>query len=244
MPCMEYRTLAIGLSDELFHALREALIQYKLQFTTSPSLRDANRLLSCQIFHLLIVDIDYLRDVQQIDWLNGVRRNSFAPLIILSDTPEKDTNGMVRLGADMCISGKWPSSMIADLAYAQLRRYTEYNHFSDSGGAGLSAFQLGDIFIDPARQEVTVCGQPVNLRHREFSLLLYFMQNPNIVLTAEQICEHAWRMEYTQPVDRAVHELRKQIEPDPACPRYVKTVYRVGYRFTAYRSEIEKAVAL
>lgn len=64
------------------------------------------------------------------------------------------------------------------------------------------------------------------------------------VLTAEQICEHAWGMEYTQPVDRAIHELRKQIEPDPAYPRYIKTVYRVGYRFTAYRSEIEKVAAL
>lgn len=63
-------------------------------------------------------------------------------------------------------------------------------------------------------------------------------------LAYAQLCEHAWRMEYTQLVDRAVHELRKQIEPDPVCPRYVKTVHRVGYRFTAYHSEIEKAVAL
>ncbi len=52
----------------------------------------------------------------------------------------------------------------------------------------------------------------------------------------------AWEMEYTQPVDRAIHELGKQIEPNPARLRYIKTVYRVGYRFTAYRSEIEKTV--
>lgn len=239
MPCMEYRTLAIGLSDKLFHTLREAVIQYKLQFTASPSVRDANCLLSRQIFHLLIVDADYLRDIQQIDWLNGIRRNSFIPLIILSGTPEKDTNSMVRLGADICVSGKWPCSMIADLVYAQLRRYTEYNHYSNFSGTEPSAFQMGDIFIDPARQKAAVCGRPVNLRHREFSLLLYFMRNPNIVLTAGQICEHAWGMDYTQPVDRAIHELRKQIEPNPAQPRYIKTVYRVGYRFTAYRSGLE-----
>ena len=241
---MKYNALTIGLPDDLLANLQMCFNQHSLHFHSTTTVRKGDCLLHSQIFHLLIVDIDYLRDVQQIDWLDEIRRNSFVPLIILSDTPEKDTNGMIRLGADMCISGKWPSSMIADLAYAQLRRYTEYNHFSDSGGAGLSAFQLGDIFIDPARQEVTVCGQPVNLRHREFSLLLYFMRNPNIVLTAGQICEHAWGMEYTQPVDRAIHELRKQIEPDSACPRYVKTVYRVGYRFTAYCSDIEKAAAL
>lgn len=239
MPCMEYHTLAIGLSDELFHTLREAVIQYKLQFTASPSVRDANCLLSRQIFHLLIVDADYLRDIQQIDWLNGIRRNSFIPLIILSGTPEKDTNSMVRLGADICVSGKWPCSMIADLVYAQLRRYTEYNHYCVPSGLEIPSFQVGDIFIDPARQEVAVCGRPVNLRHREFSLLLYFMQNPNIVLTAGQICEHAWGMEYTQPVDRAIHELRKQIEQNPAQPHYIKTVCRVGYRFTAYCSKLK-----
>ena len=129
--------------------------------------------------------------------------------------------------------------MIADLVYAQLRRYIEYSHYRDPGGAEISPFQVGDIFIDPARQEAAVCGRPVNLRHREFSLLLYFMQNPNIVLTAGQICEHAWGMEYTQPVDRAIHELRKQIEQNPAQPHYIKTVCRVGYRFTAYCSKLK-----
>jgi len=70
--------------------------------------------------------LDYLRSIQQINWLTGIRKNSFAPVIILSDTPEKDVNGMVQLGADMCISGKWPCFMIADLAFAQLRRYTTF----------------------------------------------------------------------------------------------------------------------
>ena len=118
---------------------------------------------------------------------------------------------MVQFGADMCISGKRPYSMIVNPAYAQLRRYTEYNHY-----------------IDPARQEAKVCGQPVCLRHREFSLLLYFMRNPGIALSAGQICENAWGMEYTQPIDRAVHELRKQIESNPRQSCYIQTV-QVGF---------------
>lgn len=246
MICMEHNALAIGLPNKVLAKLKDRIFRYhyRLHFTESFTVREAGRLLGQQTFHLLIADLDYLRNIQQSDWLSRIRRNSFVPVIILSDTPEEDINSMVQLGADMCISGKWPCSLIADLAYAQLRRYTEYNHYSDLSGVEVSAFQIGDIFIDPARQEIAVCGRPVNLRHREFSLLLYFMRNPNIVLTAEQICEHAWGMEYTQPVDRAIHELRKQIEPDPAYPRYIKTVYRVGYRFTAYRSKIEKVAAL
>ncbi len=55
---------------------------------------------------VLIADPDYLRSMQQSDWLSRIRRNSFVPVIILSDTPEEDINSMVQLGADMCISGK------------------------------------------------------------------------------------------------------------------------------------------
>ena len=146
---------------------------------------------------------------------------------------------VVRFGADICVSGKWPYSIIADLAYAQLRRYTEYNHNSTSGETEISAFQKGDIYIDPARRKVEVRGRPVSLRPREFSLLLYFMRNPDIVLTSEQICEHAWGMEgiYNQGVSHPVRLLRQIIEPDPLKPVYIETVYRVGYRFTAYHSE-------
>lgn len=191
------------------------------------------------MFQLLIADLDYLRSIHQSDWLTRIRQNSFVPVIILSNTPEEDVNSMINLGADMCISGKGPLSMIADLAYAQLRRYTEYNHYSDPSGVEISSFQVGDIFIDPARRKVEVQGRPISLRPREFSLLLYFMRNPKIVLTSEQICEHAWEMEgsYNRGVSGPVALLRKAIEPDITNPRYIETIPRVGYRFTAYRDE-------
>lgn len=236
---LEYSVLALGLSDVLLMSLKET-IQYKLSFSEVLTVQEASRLLVHQIFHLLIVDLDYLRSIRQSGWLADIRHISFVPVIVLSDTPEQDTNGMVRLGADMCISGKQPPSIIADLAYAELRRYTEYNHYNDPGKAETAPFQLGDIFIDPPRRRVEVRNTEVHLRPREFSLLLYFMRNPKIVLTSEQICEHAWGMEgsYNQGVSHPVRLLRKAIEPDPEHPVYIETVRRVGYRFTAYHSEI------
>ena len=234
---MKYNTLAIGLPDGLFTNLNNA--QYQLHLVASPSINEASWLLHHQIFHLLIVDLEYLRRIRQDDWLAGIRRNSFVPIIVLSNTPEDDVNRIIHLGADMCISGKGSCSMIADLAYAQLRRYTEYNHYNDPNGVEISSFQVGDIFIDPARRKVEVRGQPIKLRPREFSLLLYFMRNPKIVLTSEQICEHAWEMEgsYNRGVSGPVALLRKAIEPDIANPRYIETIPRIGYRFTAYHGE-------
>lgn len=183
---MEYHVLTVGLSDELLSGLKALLFHYQrsLHFIESATVQEAGRLMNHRTFHLLIADLDYLRSIQQSDWLTRIRQISFAPVVILSDTPEKDVGDMVQLGADMCISGKWPLSMVADLAYAQLRRYTEYNHYQAPGGPEILAFQEGNIYIDPARRKVEVRGQSVSLRPREFSLLLYFMRNPDIVLTS------------------------------------------------------------
>lgn len=234
---MEYRVLTIGLTDELFSGIQAELTSSNLRLTPSLTVRDAGYMLDQQKLHLLIVDIEYLRSIEQADWLNGIRRITFIPVIVLSDNPEQDTRSMVQLGADICVSGKGSCSVIADLTFAQLRRFTRYNLYHTSNNAGKAAFQVGDIFIDPPRRIVEVRGQPLSLRPREFSLLLYFMQNPNIVLTAEQICEHAWRMDYIQSVGQAVHELRKQLESKAGQTCYIQTVYRVGYRFIAHSVE-------
>lgn len=236
---MEYNALTIGLADDLLADLQMRLDQHSLHFSITTTVREGDRLLHSQIFHLLIVDLEYLRSIRQTGWLAEIRRISFVPVIVLSDTPEEDVRGLVRLGADMCISGKQSYLMIAELAYAQLRRYTEYNHFNDPANAETAPFRVGDIYIDPARRIVEVCSCLVSLRPREFSLLLYFMRNPQIVLTSEQICEHAWGMEgsYNHGVSHPVRLLRQAIEPDPFKPVYIETVYRVGYRFTAHNSE-------
>ena len=230
---MSYHALTIGLSDNLFAELKSRLSQYDLHFIASTTVKEASRLLNEQIFHLLVADLEFLRNIQQIEWLSSVRHISFAPVVILTDTPEEDMSHMIELGMDICVSDKESHSVIADLIHALFRRYTEYDHYKDPLHAEVAAFHIGDIFIDPPRHEVVVRGQPVNLRPREFSLLLYLMQNPNIVLSSEKICEQAWGMEegYDHGVSHPIYLLRKAIEPDPENPIYIQTIRRVGYRF-------------
>ena len=120
--------MAIGLSDGLFAGIQPLLSSY-MRLIPSQTVKDAARLLEEHQFHLLLVDIEYLRAIHQSDWLAGIRRIRFVPVIVLSDTPETGCHLAVQLGADICTSSKRPHSMIADLAWAQLRRYTEYNHY-------------------------------------------------------------------------------------------------------------------
>lgn len=234
-----YQALVIGLPDSLFISLQALVAQYHLQFTAATTLQSASQLLSSTVFHILIVNMDYLRNIQQVNWLSNLRHISFAPVIVLSEAPEQDLTSSVELGADICVSSKLPHTEIAGLIHAQLRRYTEYNHYDNPNVGEVAAFQKGDIFIDPARYVVKVRGRLVNLRPREFSLLLYFMRNPGVVLASERICEQAWGMEmgYNRGVAQPIHLLRQAIEPDPENPIYIHTVYRKGYCFTANNVE-------
>jgi DNA-binding response OmpR family regulator len=74
----------------------------------------------------------------------------------------------------------------------------------------------------------------VHLLPREFDLLLYLMQNRGLVLTRDQLLQKVWGLDYlgdTRTVDVHVRRLRMKIEPDPAQPQFVRTVYGVGYSF-------------
>ena len=236
---MNCHILTVGASDDLFSYLKGKFSPCGSRFSGVASVKEAGQFMHQETFHLVIVDLDYLRSIQQDEWLNGIRRVSFVPVIVLSSTPEVDLRNVVRLGADICISNRLPYSEVAVLAMAQLRRYVEYNHYDEPTHAETAPFQVGDIFIDPPRRVVEVRGQKVNLRPREFALLLYFMRNPQVTLTSEQICEHAWGLDsgYNRGISNPVRILRRAIEPDPENPVYIETVYRVGYRFTAYNSE-------
>ena len=227
--------MTIGLTDELFSGIQPLLIASNVRLTPSLTVRDAGHLLTQEAFHLLIVDLEYLRSIGQTEWLFGIRRISFIPVIVLSDTPEKDLHSMIQLGVDLCVSGGQSHSLVADLSFAQVRRYTEYNHYRTPPGIAPAPFRIGDISIDFAHHTAEIRGRTVSLRSREFNLLRFFMENPGIILSSEQICEHAWGTEgiYHRGVAQAIYLLRKAIEPDPENPVYIETVRRLGYRLTA-----------
>lgn len=229
----------MGIDPNLFLHLKTAFSPCGFRFSNASSVHEIERLLEQKTFHLLIVDLDFLRNIQQSEWLAGIRRISFVPVIVLSSTPEEDFSGMVKLGADICIPNQLPHETIAEIVMAQLRRYLAYNHYDEPGHAEAAPFQVGDIFMDPPRRIVEVRGRNVRLRPREFALLHYFMRNPHIALTAEQICEEAWGAggSYNRGISHPIRVLRTAIEPDPENPIYIETVYRVGYRFTAHKSE-------
>jgi DNA-binding response OmpR family regulator len=88
--------------------------------------------------------------------------------------------------------------------------------------------------IDVQRRAVHVAGEPVELTAREFDLLLFFARHPGRVFSRMQLLDKVWGYNhegYEHTVNSHINRLRAKIEPEPARPRYVLTVWGVGYKF-------------
>lgn len=91
-----------------------------------------------------------------------------------------------------------------------------------------------NLQVDPLRRSVSLKGQPVTLTAREFDLLWLFARHPQQVFTREQLLNQVWGYEFygdESTVTVHIRRLREKIEPDPAQPAYIQTVWGVGYKF-------------
>ncbi|MBD5152028.1 MAG: response regulator transcription factor [Oscillibacter sp.] len=231
---MRYRVLLLNVSNNLHHALTHRLQGMDVDFTLASSYQNLVRLCAEHSFHLIVL---HFPDTALCnEFLIALRRVSYTPTVVLLDQYDAESAcSVLESGADLCIETEWPVDLTADHIMAQFRRFAAYAHDKNAQGHD---FQVGDIYIDPLRRVVRVKERSVRLRPREFELLLYFMQHPDMVLTPQKICKGAWGMDYTESVGRSVYELRKKIEADPSKSCYIKTIYRIGYRFTGHLSEI------
>jgi DNA-binding response OmpR family regulator len=95
---------------------------------------------------------------------------------------------------------------------------------------------VGSLTVDPARREVTVAGRGVTLTPREFRLLEVMARAPGRAFTRAELVERAFGSD-SEALDRTVDvhvvNLRRKLEPDPASPTRIETVFGVGYRLKA-----------
>ncbi len=102
-------------------------------------------------------------------------------------------------------------------------------------GPGESVVVIGDIALDPGGHQATLQGRPVALTPSEFAILHLLMRNPGRAFTRTQIVEQALGYEYAgleRTVDSHIKNLRRKLEPDPTHPRWIETVFGLGYRFS------------
>ncbi len=149
------------------------------------------------------------------------------PVIILSaatDVIDKVT--LFELGADDYVTKPFSPQELLARVRAALRR--------TSRTVPSELFSFGDVAVDFVRMQLTRGGQPVTLTAQEFKLLKFLTENPERVVTREELLNSVWGYEHypsTRTVDNHMLKLRQKIERDPANPAHIRTVHGVGYKF-------------
>ena len=172
---------------------------------------------------LMVLDL-MLPGLNGFEVCREVRRESAVPIIMLTArATEDDTLKGLGLGADDYLTKPFSPRELVARVHAVLRRH---------GVAGVQ--RTGGIEIDRDRRTVAVDGRPVELTATEFDLLSLLVRSPGRVFSRGQLVDHLRRDDeevLERTVDAHIMHLRRKIEPDRANPRYLVTVYGVGYRF-------------
>ena len=121
----------------------------------------------------------------------------------------------------------------ADRAIGRLPKVALHDHLD--GGPDHAVFHFGDFLLNPRSRTLrTSGGEPIALTTGEYELLHILVGHPNRVLSRDELMEHIHGRSagpFDRAIDVQVSRLRKLIEPDPATPRYLQTVWGFGYVF-------------
>ena len=147
-----------------------------------------------------------------------------AVILLTAKGEESDRLAGLRSGADDYVVKPFsPAELIARIE-AVMRR-------TQSDETPIARLSFDELEIDPAGRTVTVSGRDVELTQREFDLLHFLAQHPGQAFSRDQLMDRVWRFPfYTDATTVTVHirRLRAKIEPDPAAPRWIQTVWGIG----------------
>jgi DNA-binding response OmpR family regulator len=145
------------------------------------------------------------------------------PIIFLTaKSSEEDKLKGYEYGADDYITKPFSTKLLLAKVNALLRR---------SGMTPKNALHIGEIVLQPSSRTVSVNGEEIDLTHKEFELLHFFMQNKNQVFAREQLLNRIWGYDYdgnTRTVDTHIKTLRQKLGQEG---RYIVTLIRSGYKF-------------
>lgn len=226
---MSKTILVVDDNERLRTLVKSYLTQEGYRVVTAANGRDALFVAREEKPDLIILDI-MMPEMDGYEFMRMHRHERPTPIIMLTaKIEETDTLLGLELGADDYIAKPFSMRILASRLRAVLRR------------AGLEAPQadvlrVGELMLDRNGRLVKVADHPVDLTPSEFSILAALMSAPGRAFSRLDLLDRVQGTTfegYERTIDVHVRNLRAKIEPDPKNPRYVETIYGVGYRLAA-----------
>ena len=190
-------------------------------------------------YDLIILDL-MLPGIEGLEVCRNLRtKPNYTPILMLTaKSTELDRVLGLEVGADDYLTKPFSVRELLARVKALFRRMDALG--AQPAPSMQKTIQTSDLAIDIEKRKVTLCGKPVDLTAKEFDLLLQFAQHPGLVYTRSQLLDLVWGYAhegYEHTVNSHINRLRAKIERDSAHPRYVLTVWGIGYRFSEEQGE-------
>lgn len=179
---------------------------------------------------LIVLDL-MMPELNGIEFMKHHRQENDTPIIMLTARVEETDRILgLELGADDYVTKPFSPRELVARVKAVLRRLDK------EGSASPAMLRAADIELDLQAHRATVAGLEIELTPSEFELLSALIQTPGRVFTRLELLERLQGSAfegYERTIDVHIKNLRSKIEPDPKSPKYIETVYGVGYRFAS-----------
>jgi len=185
-------------------------------------------------FDLILLDL-MLPGMSGYDICKGIRSEVDVPILMVTAKGE-DTDKIrgLGLGADDYIPKPFSPTELVARVKANLAQYERLKQKSKDTPSKSDHIQIGTISLNRATHRVYVQDKEIDLKNKEYELLLFLMTNPDIVFSKEHLYERIWGMDAfgdLKTVTVHIGRLRDKLEADPQDPTYIQTVWGAGYRF-------------
>lgn len=211
------------INDLIYHALKNEGYDIVQCFDGKEAIEKYNNTFNLVILDLMLPYIDGIEVLRQIRTVNN------APVIILSAKAE-ETDRIIGLGmgADDYMVKPFSVRELIARVKAQLRRYVYYNESKKR-----PILEHDELKLDTLNYKVYKQTKELSLTPKEFKLLKLFLSSPDRVFTKAQIFNNVWEDEYVNDDNTVmvhIKRLRNKIEDNPNNPRYIVTVWGIGYK--------------
>lgn len=226
----KYKILLIEDDIEISEMLKNYLQTENYEVTCAADGEEACKQFDNTEFSIILLDL-MIPKISGMDVMQHIRTNSVVPIIIVSaKDAEADKTLGLGLGADDYITKPFSVAEVLARIKAALRRTTQYDNPSTAIPVSLA---VGDLIMNLSDYTLTKRKEKIQLTAKEFDILKLLLQNPEKVYTKEQIYSLVWNDVYCgdeNAVNVHISRLRNKIEDDTRSPKYIVTVWGIGYK--------------
>lgn len=227
---MEKRILIAEDDLDILNLLRDYLKASNYETEYAQNGTDAYEIFQSKTIDLAILDL-MIPGIDGFELCRRIRKESNIPIIILS-AKKSDSDKILALGLgadDYMVKPFSPRELIARIK-SIFRRVDELSENSSPK----ELIEINDLCIDTLGRSVTLQENKINLSAKEYDILLFLVHHSNQALSREKIFNNVWGYETYGDINTVtvhVRKLREKIEADPSNPKFIETVWGIGYKF-------------